>query len=58
MFSKFTIDKTNNDRHKIHSDLDTGMFGGIRGRTTEHLVATLEGIFSCGMIRRLLDDGA
>ena len=31
---------------------------GINGKTTEYLVATADGVFSCATIRRLPDDGA
>ena len=53
---KFTIDK--NHRHKIHTEWSTGCFVGTNWKTTEYLVATSEGIFSCATIRRLPDDEA
>ena len=53
---KFTMDK--NYRHTINTDWSTGFFVGINGKTTEYLVATEEGIFSCATIRRLPDDEA
>ena len=51
---KFTTDK--NHRHKMNTEWSTGFFVGINGKTTEYLVATEDGIFSCETIRRLPDD--
>ena len=53
---KFTTDK--NHRQKMLTEWSTGFFVGINGKTTEYLVATEEGIFSCTTIRRLPDEEA
>ena len=53
---KFTTDK--NHRNNMSTEWSTGFFVGINGKTTEYLVATEEGIFSCATIRRLPDDEA
>ena len=53
---KFTTDK--NHRNKMNTEWSTGFFVGVNGKTTEYLVATEEGIFSCATIRRLPDDEA
>ena len=42
----------------MNTEWSTGFFIGVNGRTTEYLVATEEGIFSCATIRRLPDDEA
>ena len=53
---KFTTDK--NNRQKMNTEWSTGYFVGVNGKTTEYLIATEEGIFSCATIRRLPDDEA
>jgi hypothetical protein len=53
---KFTTDK--NHRNKMNTEWSTGFFVGVNGKTTEYLVATEEGIFSCTTIRRVPDDEA
>ena len=42
----------------MNTEWSTGFFIGVNGRTTEYLVATEEGIFSCATIRILPDDEA
>ena len=53
---KFTTDK--NNRNKMNSEWSTGYFVGINGKTTEYLIATADGVFSCAAIRRLPDEEA
>ena len=53
---KFTTDKI--PGNKMNTEWSTGFFVGINGKTTEYLVATEEGTFSCATIRRLPDDQA
>ena len=42
----------------MNTEWSTGFFVGVNGKTTEYLVATIDGIFSCATIRRLSDDEA
>ena len=53
---KCTTDK--NQRNNMKSEWSTGYFVGINGKTTEYLVATADGVFSCATINRLPDDEA
>ena len=48
---KMLLDK--NKRHKMDSDWERGIYLGVNGRTTEHLVATRDGIFKCRTIRKV-----
>ena len=52
---KFTTDK---NQSKMSSELSTGYCVGINGKTTEYLVVTADGVFSCATIRRLPDEEA
>ena len=47
-----------NHRNKMNTEWSIGYFVGINGKTTEYLVATADGVFSCATIRRLPDDEA
>ena len=42
----------------MNTELCTGYFVGVNGKTTEYLVATSEGMFSCATFRRLPDEEA
>jgi hypothetical protein len=42
----------------MNTEWSTGYFVGINGKTTEYLVATADGVFSCATIRRLPDEEA
>ena len=42
----------------MNTEWCTGYFVGVNGKTTEYLVATSDGIFSCATIRRLADEEA
>ena len=42
----------------MNTEWSTGYFVGLNGKTTEYVVATADGVFSCATIRRLPDDEA
>ena len=53
---KFTTDK--NLRNMMNTEWCNGYFVGVNGKTTEYLVATSDGNFSCATIHRLPDEEA